>query len=321
MSIHLITIFSFTLFSLMASALATAASFGPQPGEYAIRTMLKGTYLTARYGNHSIDAVTTAALSPGPTEKFHIESMQPSYTLFITASNRFVSAAGGRGGDYDATQTLQTERTTPADDALFKLYSSAPGYAAYTIQTYGNYYLTALGGGGKSTAAFHTDATKPNTWEYFLITQCGAIGSGYDYAIVPKGLGRPITAVGGGVKNVVSAYGGSPAAARLKFLRQPNGWYALQTSDRFHYITAIKGGGLTSGTKDWDNLVTDRTQVQAWETFAFMSQGNCTYTFQASNGAYIGVNQGGTSISTAIPNPATGMKLGYNVYFDLIPFL
>jgi hypothetical protein len=250
--------------------------------------------------------------------------MQPSYTLIKTAGNYFVSAAGagGRGGDYDATQTLQTERATPADDALFKVYSTAPGYAAYTIQTYHNYYLTALGGGGKTTAAFHTDATKPKTWEYFNIIKCGAIGSEYDYAIFSKGAGRPLTAIGGRVKNAVSAYTSNPPAARFKLIRQPStGYYALQVSNRVNYVTAIKGGGLTKGTADWDNLVTDRKQIQAWETFAFMDQGNCSYTFRTSNGSFIGVNQGGTNISTAIPNPATGANLGYNVYFELVPFL
>lgn len=298
--------------------------FGVLPGQFAIRTMLRNTYLTARDGgHHSIDAVVTSAVTPGPYEKFTIEKFQPSYTLLKTAGGYYVSAAGGggRGGDYDDTQTMQTERTALADDALFRTYTGIPGWQAFTIQTYNGHYLTALGGGGKSTRAFHTDATKPSTWEYFWIAKCGDLGTEYDYAIVPKGAGQPLTVTNGGglVKNAVLVSGGATATAKFRLSRQSDGQYALQTPNRVNYVTAIQGGGLASGTKDWDNLVTDRTQVQAWEKFRIVDRGDCTYTIQTTNNWFIATS--GARISTRISDPAAAPTIGYNAYFELAPFI
>jgi hypothetical protein len=36
-----------------------------------------------------------------------------------------------------------------------------------------DHLLTALGDAGRTTAAFHTDATAPNTWEMFRIVKYG----------------------------------------------------------------------------------------------------------------------------------------------------
>jgi hypothetical protein len=44
---------------------------------------------------------------------------------------------------------------------------------------------------GKSTAAFHTDALKPKTWEYFWVLKCGDLGSGFKYSFRPAGTGSP----------------------------------------------------------------------------------------------------------------------------------
>jgi hypothetical protein len=215
--------------------------------------MLRNTYLAARDGgHHTIDAVVTTAATAGPYEKFTFQTFQPSYTLIKAAGGYYVSAigAGCLGANHDETQILQTERTGLADDALFRMYATIPGYGAFTIQTYGGYYLTALGGGGKPTCAFHTDAVKASTWEYFWVSKCGDLGSAYDYAISSKGTpGLPLTVTNGGglVKNAVSA-GGMPVTARFKFIRQNDGSYALQTSNRINYVTAINGGGLAHGT-------------------------------------------------------------------------
>ena len=89
------------------------------------------------------------------------------------------------------------------------------------------------------------------------------------------------------------------------------GEFAIRTMLKNTYLTARNGGHHSI-----DAVVTSATAPGQ-----NMEQGNCTYTIRTSNGAFIGVNQGGTNISTAIPNPATGANLGYSVYFELIPFL
>ena len=313
--------------------IAGPPAFGPLPGEYAIGTLEAGHLLTARDGgHHSIDAVITSATTAGPNEKFRFERMQPNYTLIKTSGGYYVSAAGGGGlGDnYDAAQILQTERTSLADDALFNIRSSAPGISSnpFTIQTFRNYYLTALGGGGKSSRAFHTDAVKYNGyWEAFQVLKCGDLGSDYDYAIKAKGVGfgYPLqTSNGGGqIKNAVAFFAqilGTGGAQRFKLGRQPDGSYSLQTSNRINYVTAINGGGLASGTKDWDNLVANRTQVQAWEKFRIVDRGDCSYTIQTTNNWYVAFSPG-RGISTRISDPNAAPSIGYTAYFQLIPFL
>jgi hypothetical protein len=46
--------------------------------------------------------------------------------------------------------------------------------------------------------------------------------------------------------------------------------------------------------------VTDRTQVQAWEQFRFVDQGNCTYVIQTVSGYYLGK-------TNAAPGTAVGV--------------
>jgi hypothetical protein len=48
-------------------------------------------------------------------------------------------------------------------------------------------------------------------------------------------------------------------------------------------VTAVGGGGLSSGTSQSDNLHTDATQVQAWERFRVVDQSDCTYAIQTVN--------------------------------------
>lgn len=303
-------------------------AFGGLPGEFTIRTYLKNTPLSARDGgHHSIDAVITIPSVIGPYQRFKLASVQPDFTTIQTAGGYYVSATGGYGNGYDATQALQTELRTPQNDiALFRLDGpSAQGLM--TIKTYSGNFLTALGGGGKATAAFHTDATKANTWEYFWVLKCGDLGSGYTYAIRPTGTGGPgtvvkfLTANGGGgrTSQAMTAFSGLSNSSKFKLIRQGDGSYALQTSNRVNYVTAVGGGGLAHGTATADNLQTNRTQVQAWEQFKIVEQPNCAYTIQTVSGFYLGVAPGsGGTISTRISDPNAAPSINYTAKFELM---
>ena len=116
---------------------------------------------------------------------------------------RLRAPAGQSSTAFPAGQVPQTERTSLADDALFVL--DGPGVAGgSTIGTFNGHLLTALGGGGKTSNAFHTDATVASTWESFFVLKSGDLGSGYRYGIRPAGTGGPgevvnfLTAIGGG---------------------------------------------------------------------------------------------------------------------------
>ena len=296
-------------------------AFGSLPGDFAIRAYLKNTPFTARDGgHHSIDAVITVDTVIGPNQRFRLATVQPDFTTIQTSGGYYVSAVGGLGGLPNTTQGVQTELTTPQRDiALFRL-DGPTGQGTFTMKTYDGHFLTALGGGGKAKDAFHTDAVKASTWEFFWVLKCGDLGSGYTYAIRPTGTGYStvsfLTANGGGgqTTQAMTAFSGLGGSSQFKLIRQGDGSYALQSSNRVNYVTAVGGGGLASG----DNLQTNRTQVQAWETFKIVDHGDCTYTIQTVSGFYLAVGKGGTAISTRIDDPNLAPSIGYNAKFELI---
>ncbi len=48
-----------------------------------------------------------------------------------------------------------------------KLTLISLGGGVYSIQTINGHYLTAVGGGGRTTDAIHSDATRVGSWEKF----------------------------------------------------------------------------------------------------------------------------------------------------------
>ena len=89
---------------------------------------------------------------------------------------------------------------------------------------------------------------------------------------------------------------------RFKLIRQGDGTYALQTSNGVNYVTALGGGGQVQRFEQCDPgfpgaclsgvstiFHTDATQVQAWEKFKIIDQGNCTYVIQTNKGFYVGI--------------------------------
>jgi hypothetical protein len=307
-------------------------AFGSLPGEFTIRAYLKNTLLTARDGgHHSIDALVTSATSIGPNERFRLEGFQPDFTLIRTAGNFFVSArgAGGIGGNgSDDSQTFQTERTALADDALFRVEGpSAAG--TFTIRTFNGHFVTALGGGGKSTRAFHTDATKALSWEFFYILKTGDLGSGFQYAIRPSGTGNIpgrgdvvsyLTARDGGgrTREAMTAFSGLQAFSKFRLIRQPNGSFALKTANGINFVTAEGGGGLAHGTPQADNLQTNRTVAQAWEQFRIVDTGGGVYTIQTDSGFFLAVGPGFSTFSTRISDPDAAPSIGYNAKFEFV---
>jgi hypothetical protein len=309
-------------------AVPNPPAFGPLPGEFAISTR-KG-YFTARDGgHHTIDAITTAATTIGPFEKFKLAQVQPDFTTIQTAGGYFLTAIGGQGGGSDPTRVVQTEVLSPTqtDAELFRFKRNPleyPGSALYTIQTVGGFFLTALGGGGKSTGAFHSDARKAAAWELYELAKCGDPGSGYEFTIRPKrydGIAMMAHGGGGHVKpglilaNLISG-GFDVNWTRLKLIRQSDGSHALQTFNGVNFVTAIRGGGIAHSSADFDNLVTDRTEVQAWERFTIRDRGDCTYTIQTVDGWFLAYGPG-WDISTRISDPNAAPQIGYNPLFEL----
>ena len=218
---------------------------------------------------------------------------------------------------------LHTDATQARAWEQFRIYDLSAGGVAptyFAIQTINQHYLTAVGQGGKYEDAIHTDATQIQSWEYFRIVKCGDLGTDYQYTIITND-GTELTAAQGGgeVDDPTIVKGSWPGDtpdrswSRFKFIRQSDGSYALQTANGVNFVTALQGGGLVQKYSEPDcgwfgaciasiSVIfhTDATQVQSWERFKFVDQGNCKYTIQTTSGFFVGVfkDSGGHSLMT-----------------------
>jgi len=308
--------------------LATPQFTNSLPGEFAIRTRDIYFFTARSGGGQSDDAITTSATTVEPNEKFKLTRGSAGFWTIQTLRGYYLSATGGSSDDLHSLQTdlLHDQR----DNALFRLVPFRGFPFRYSIQTFSGHYVTALDGGGRSTAAFHTDARKVSTWETFDFVKCGDLGTGYKYWIRPdagipfNGFHRNLylAAIGGGgrIKGAIGMLGGPSSSLeinnqmRFQLLRQADGSYAIKTSNGY-YVTAQGGGGLASPNSD--NLQTNRTQVQAWEKFRIVDQGNCLYTIQTSGNWYLGyqMNKG---VSTRISFPDEAPQIGYVAKWELV---
>jgi len=147
---------------------------------------------------------------------------------------------------------------------------AAPAFATTvqicTIQSFDGHYLSAIGGGGRTTDVIETNRTVPSTWETFtLVSTFGGYG-------IKTSNGNLLTAVGGGGRTTdVIETNRTVLQGWEKFNLVPlatdgrTGWYAIQTFDG-HYLTAVNSGGIGSA---FDALHSNATQIQAWEEFYF----------------------------------------------------
>jgi hypothetical protein len=274
---------------------------------------IKGYYITAiNGGGRTTDPiVVTAARSAGHWEKFRLAVMDPPPRhdkSIQTSGGNYLTAVDGGGRTADV---LHTDATQVRDWEQFRLVDLSAGGAWFAIQTIRGNYLTAVGEGGKYEDAVHTDATQIGSWESIRVVKCGDLGSGYQYTIIPANERDLVAVNGGGLdqgETIEQGYVGPSALstswARFKFIRQSDGSYALQTFNGVNFVTALGGGGQVQKylpDPDWECGVfepcvgtcstifhTDATQVQAWERFKFIDQGNCKYAIQTVSGFFVG---------------------------------
>jgi hypothetical protein len=150
--------------------------------------------------------------------------------------------------------------TAERSEDLAQTARNAPTVCA--IATYNGHYLTAVGGGGRTSDVLHTDATRIGSWEKFVLEDAGE-GNGV-FGFKTFVTGHYLTAVGGGGRITDVMHSDATAFRaweRLRLVSLGGGWYAIQTNTG-HYLTATGAGGLI-----YDAIHSDATQVQAWEKF------------------------------------------------------
>ena len=298
----------------------------PLPGEFVIRTELKGNLLYAVNGGGSADnAFTTVATDVTPYVKFRLWAagpQDPQYKFIVTANGYSLMApdGGGRATSDAVVADLNGLPYGPyipwAEFRFGRLLDAGPGT---TIQTKNGNYVTAVGGGGQLTNALHTDARTAGSWEHFRVLKCGDLGSGLTYAILPTNGGVLNAPGGGGQTQQAIINGGLDDSARFTLIRQADGSYALRTSNGINYVTAVGGGGRPLAAEG--NFHTDATQVQAWERFKIVDDGDgrCLYTIQTVSGGFVGINPGDIHfIATNISNPDGPPTAKFELFmFDL----
>jgi hypothetical protein len=293
-------------------------------GEFAIRTP-KGFYLTAvNNGDRATEpVVVTTATSAGGWEKFKIEVQDPPSLhdkSFRTSSGHYLTAVGGGGRTTDVVHTDATQAREWEKFRVLDLSSGGVAPTYFALQTINGHYLTAVGQGGKTQDALHSDATEIKSWEHLRLVKCGDLGTDYEYSIIAPN-DQVLTAVNGGGLDkgdtIVQGFGLGDAPnrpwSRFKLTRQPDGSYALQTANGVNYVTALGGGGQVQKYYPPDcGLVgaciasfstifhTDATEVRSWERFKFIDQGNCKYAIQTTSGFFVGIfkDASGTTLLT-----------------------
>jgi hypothetical protein len=154
--------------------------------------------------------------------------------------------------------TLAMVLLSPAQPAAAQ---NAPAYGC-VFQTYNGRYVTAVGGGGRTTDVLHTDATRIGSWEKFTLIDSGE-GSPIRYGFKTY-RGYYLTAVGGGGRTTDVIHSNATNLLgweKFTLVGLGYGYYAIQTYDG-HYLTAVGGGGRTT-----DAIHSDATRVGAWEMF------------------------------------------------------
>jgi hypothetical protein len=301
---------------LMHASLASAQeTWNTLPGEFAART-LKGFYVTAiSGGGRTTDPViVTASTTATPWEKFKIAVMDPAAPhdkSFQTSNGNFLTAVDGGGRTSGVLHTDATQVRAWEEFRVLDLSAGGVAPTYFALQTINGHYLTAVGEGGKYEDAIHSDATQIGKWEYLRIVKCGDLGTNYQYAILPANDAALTAVKGGGLDKgdtIVQGYWPGDTDdrswSRFKLIRQSDGSYALQTANGANFVTALGGGGQVqeyvppncgfpgaciSGTTTIFH--TDATQVQAWEKFKFIDQGNCKYAIQTTSGFFVGIYQ------------------------------
>jgi hypothetical protein len=309
----------------------------PLPGEFVVRTLKQFMLSAVAGGGRTMDAIASnQSAIVGEYERFKFWSAGPSaiqYKYIQTVNGYFLMAPDGGGrttSDAIVADLHQYPYGQYTDWAKFRFVmnkiGNTTGYGGgeSTIQTINGDFVTAVGEGGRTTDVLHTDATIAKEWEYFSITKCGDIGSGFSYAIKDTSIGQFLKAAGGGglTQNAVSAEFGISDLARFTLIRQADGSYSLQTPNGVNYVTAVSGGGLDQGSATPDILQTNQTQAQAWEKFTIVDTGDCTYTIQTVSGYYLAFGFGGHqgNLSTDISDPNAAPGIYYSAKFQLYMF-
>jgi len=290
------------------------------PGTFLLQSF-RQTLLTANL-HSGAPVMRTDSATPGDYEQFTLWYAASAGPYFAIQSRdwKFLTAPNGGGLTANAIQDTSSQIV---DDSLFRLsgqQSAGASIRPVALSTVRGYYVTAVGGGGKSSGeTLHTDATMAKSWEQFTLYRCGTLGNLSEYEIVAgpdgdSGIGDfSVTNVrlaardgGGQTQNAVVTDDSSIRDRVFTLVRQPwDGTYGIQTANG-NYLTAVGLYGLHS----------DATGVQLWEKFTFpnMVSNSCQSVIRAYDGSYLRSDPVNHTV-TLVGDVAKATKWRFIVYF------
>jgi len=135
------------------------------------------------------------------------------------------------------------------------------------IQSFDGHYLSAIGGGGRTTDTIETNRTSPSTWETFTL-QPSPTGGGW---AIRTSNGDFVSAIGGGGRttDVIETNRTQPSTWEtfnlVPLTGVGPGFYAIRTFTG-NYLTAVNSGGIGSA---FEAIHSNATQIGTWEEFYF----------------------------------------------------
>jgi len=154
----------------MASAATptkTNCTFKTTNGHYV--TAVNSGGLTG-LGQPSFDVIHTDAVRAGSWETFTLVDAGDGTHYGIRAfDGHYLTAVGGGGRTTDVIHSDAAQLRGWEKFTVTKVPSAPGAQTMYTIGTVDGHYLTAVGGGGRTTDTIHSDATVANGWEQFHI--------------------------------------------------------------------------------------------------------------------------------------------------------
>jgi len=155
----------------------------------------------------------------------------------------------------------------PASTARVAAPAFATVISSCTIQSFDGHYLSAIGGGGRTTDTIETNRTSPSTWETFAVQPSPAGGG----LAIRTSNGDFMSAIGGGGRTTdVIETNRTQASTWETFNLVPltnlgPGFYAIRTFTG-NYLTAVNSGGIGSA---FEAIHSNATQIGTWEEFYF----------------------------------------------------
>jgi hypothetical protein len=145
----------------------TNCTFKTADGHYV--TAVNSGGLTG-LGQPPFDVIHTDAVRVGSWETFTlVDSGDGTHYGIQAFDGHYLTAVGGGGRTTDVIHSDATQLQGWEKFTVTKLPSAPGGQAVYSIGTIDGHFLTAVGGGGRTTDTIHSDATVANGWEKFHI--------------------------------------------------------------------------------------------------------------------------------------------------------